>query len=204
MPEENPYQSPESNPAAPAPANPNLLPSAISSAPKVFGILHLIYAAIGLIVGIANAASSIIVRKIYETLHSLVRDQNEAIGTAHFEAALNKLIFISTIDGVFRIIMAILLFVTGIHLLQKKSSALKLNRIWAVTRIIAAVPLVILVGQAEQVLQTVMAGNIPPEGFSMGANSGLSSAFGIIILSVYPLISLIILSQQSVKNALPN
>ena len=188
----DPYQSPNVDPTA---YNPNLpLASAQSGVPKVFGILHIIYAVIGGCTGLLNLASPLLVKTAYAGV------LEKSGGNPALQAVIDKLVTISMIDGASRLILAIILLIAGIQLLKRKASGAKLSKMWAVIRMIIAVPLVYLTVTTQVELMSVIA-NAASTNVSTASN-GVGIGLGIVILCIYPLVTLIFMSQATVKNSL--
>lgn len=197
MVEQDPYQAPETD-ATNHDAE-ILLPSAISSVPKVFGILHIIYAVIGGLVGLGNIATPYFIKAaLGPSVHDVIGAGKD---TDTLNTLIDRYIMISTVDGTIRIILAIVLLIAGIHLLQKKAYGVKFTKLWAITRMFVAAPLVYLTTIANAEVTNLIAQSNSGVAATLGGN-GVGIGFGIVLLCIYPLVSVIMLSHQTVKNSL--
>lgn len=196
MPEQDPYQAPETD--VTNYDSEALLPSATSKIPKVFGILHIIYAVIGGIGGLVIIFTPRSFKSTLTSLQQYVKEREESVASS--SNAYSEWEIIATVDGTIRIILAVVLLIAGIHLLQQKSSGVTFTRLWAVTRMIVAVPLVYLTLRTQLEMMSILESIEFPIG--MRGTKAISAVFEIIILCIYPLINLIILSRPSVKNSL--
>lgn len=121
------------------------------------------------------------------------------------QSAIDRFATIAMVDGTIRIILAVVLLIAGIHLLQQKISGVKFTKFWAITRMIVADPLALftITAKAEVTRLTAeaMANNSTVSDDHV-TSSSMAIGFGVIILSTYPIISLISLSRPSAKNSL--
>lgn len=97
-------------------------------------------------------------------------------------------------------ILAVLLLMAGIQLLKRKAAGAKLSKIWAIIRLIIAVPLVYLTVTAQAELMFAI-NEVAPTSLARASN-GVGIGLGIVVLCIYPLFTLIFMSQATVKNTL--
>lgn len=108
----------------------------------MFGVLHIVYAVIGGLGGLVVMTSHRTFTGLFSTFAQNPDNSREAISRS--DRALADWGPIAAVDDTIRIILAVVLLIAGIQLLQRKTSGVKFTRLWAVTRIIVAIPLVYL------------------------------------------------------------
>lgn len=197
LPPQNPYQT--SDPLTSGYSN--IPPEQPSGIPKVFGILHIIYAALGGIGALIGLGSGALVKTMFENLTKEAKEDGQDISPV--TDALDGLMTVSMIQSAFSIGFAVLLLVAGIKLLKYQNSGRKLSNIWAIARIVVAVPLVFMSISAQTKFQDEIQ-KLAPEGtaMDMGAMAGVGGVVGIILVSVYPIVSLILVNKPKSKAAL--
>lgn len=180
---------------------PTLPPGAPSSIPKVFGIIHICYAALGA-VGALLGIVSILSMKL---LASEMGGEIEGLRT--MSEAYDGMAAYTYVDAGLKLALAILLLVSGVGLLKRRAWALKTSVCWAVSRIVIAVLMVVWQMQVMQDFQRKLGelqAQAPEQGQEqlqqMGQNFG--TVIGVIFLLVYPVICLIFLSRKSVRESM--
>ncbi len=197
MENESPYQPPASAPP-PVPTGGMLEPSSL----RVFGILHLILAGIGVIFGI----SSFFAR---QTNAFFVKSGDPA-----FEAQvryMEEVHWVSVVTGIFMLVLAGLLLVAGIKLVRSRPDGVTWSNRYAWTSIATKmVSLVITVAVLLPAMRRMLGGMMPaPSGMPPGSAAAFSNIMqivvsvstvaGPIISCVYPALALFFLSRPRVK-----
>jgi hypothetical protein len=195
--EKSPYLPPAS-PPPPMPSGGMPEPSAV----KVFGILHLILAGLGLLFGVwsllAKQANSIFVRP----------------GTPGYEAQLrymDEVHWVSVMTGLFMLLLAGLLLVAGLKLVRSRPDGVAWSHRYAWASIATkAISLVVTVAVLLPAIQR-MTGEMmpPPAGMPPGSAESMenimktvisvSTTAGPIISCLYPALALFFLSRPKVK-----
>ncbi|MBK1829312.1 hypothetical protein JIN77_01110 [Verrucomicrobiaceae bacterium R5-34] len=170
--------------------------------PKVFGIIHIVYACLGGI-GALVAVGSVVMIK---TLMAKVGGETEEVDV--FLEAYQQMEVYTYIDAGLKLVLALLLLVAGIGLLKKRLWAQKLSVTWAVLRIVSAIVMTIVMMGPSREFQEKMGQvteNQPgaiDQSQLQGTMQGVSSVVGIIFLCIYPILTLVFLSRKSVKDVL--
>lgn len=177
-----------------------------SSVPKVFGIIHLAYAGLGILAGIAGLANPLLTSLTTKPI--ITAAQTAGKSTEAYEAAIKEAAGYAMINGAIQIILAIFLAIAGIHLLKYRLKGAKLSKIWALVRI----PLAIVFAltslsptKAMMVTQTeLMGAEGNPLSGMMESMGNLSVIMNIVMLSVYPIVTLIFMTRPKVIASLKN
>ncbi len=190
---QSPYTTPESTPQPNHQHNnPQLAPKA-SSVPKVMGILHIILAALGILLSITAFFSSKLMELMPKGITNLPEGYNEL---------LEKSITYSYVDATVKIILGILLIIAGIKLLKYQSKGVKLSNIWAVIRIIWAVAIITFSYSNTVKMQQLLMANNPELSSALKIGNTIGLVSGILIVCIYPILSLILLNKSSVRKSL--
>lgn len=192
----DPYQTPAAGAAAPAG-----MPPQRSAIPKVFGILHIIYASIGGLVALFGLGAGAILSAATDTIKTEAEKEGQDVSA--FTEALDSMMTASMIQSAFSILFAILLLVAGIQLVRYKKSGGKLSTIWAIARIVVAIPVSFMAASAQTKFQDAIQ-DLNPEGaaLDMSAFAGAGAVIGIILVSIYPILTLIFVNQAKAKESL--
>ncbi len=195
----SPYGAPQSGMSPPPPeANPHV-PTSI---PKVLGIIHIVYACLGMIGAVVGVGAIFAMKAVSNHVGDDVEDLDV------FFSAYDKMAMYSYIDAGIKVILGLVLLIAGIGLLKKKLWAQKLSVTWSVVRIIVGIGMTILsYGAALQFQQDITEftqtnGDQVDQFGLQSSMQGVSSVIGVFVLSAYPVVSLILLSKKSVKDSL--
>ena len=195
----SPYGAPQSGMSPPPPeANPHV-PTSI---PKVFGIIHIVYACLGMI----GAAFGVLGMVAMKAMAPHLGDEVE--GLDGFFEAYEKMAVYTYIDSGLKVILGLVLLIAGIGLLKKKRWAQKLSVTWSVVRIVVGIGMTVFSYGVTLQFQQDIADFTQTNGDQvdqLGLQSsmqGVSSVMGVFVLSIYPVVSLILLSKKSVKDSL--
>ena len=193
---ENPYQSPSAEQTGPPSS-----PEQRSGVPKVFGILHIIYAALGGLIALLGLGGGALMKAVFQEATKAAREEGQDISKV--TGALDSLITISMVQSVVAIVFAALLLVAGIKLLKYQDSGRKLSNIWAISRIVVAIPLAFMAISAQATLQEEIQ-NLSKEtsAIDMSAMAGVGGLIGVVLVCIYPVLSLIFLNKEKSKAAL--
>lgn len=193
---QNPYQSPVAGQSGPP--MPGAQPSGI---PKVFGILHIIYAAIGGLVALLGLGAGALMKTMFQPLTDSAKEAGEDI--APVTDALDSLMTVTMIQSVFSVGFAVLLLVAGIKLVKYQQSGRKLSNIWAIARMVVAIPLAFMSVNANSKLQEeIQKLSSETAALDMGTMAGLGGLVGFILVCVYPILSLIFVNKEKAKASL--
>ncbi len=174
----NPFESPASlNPQA-SQEPPR------SKAPKVFGILHIIFACLGILAVAGNLASKTVQKQI---------DNLPADLPSHIFDTYETLKTYNLIEMLLKFVLGVLLLVAGIQLLRYRKMGVKLTNLWASARIIVSLIFAFL-------LYDIL------EDLSSLSKEGSAYNFGVVIgmqiVCIYPIVCLIMLNRESVTKDL--
>ncbi len=178
-------------------ATPNMAPVTPTAVPKVFGIIHIVYACLGMIVSIFGVVGMFV-------LKTMMGKMSEEMKEAQlFLDAYDKLMVYTFIDAGLKMVLGLVLLAAGIGLLKKKLWAQKVSMFWAVARIVVAVGMIFLTLGATREFQESarQIGGNQQEDFQQ-AIQGVGNVMGVIFIGIYPLFCLIFLSKKNVKDAL--
>lgn len=107
------------------------------------------------------------------------------------------------VDVALKLLLGVLLLVAGIGLLKRKAWSIKLSMIWAVVRMIVAAGMLfwgLSVAAEFQEGLGATAGEQQEKIQQMTQSVG--NVMGIIMISVYPVVSLIFLTKKNVRDAM--
>ena len=169
--------------------------------PKVFGIIHIIYALLGWL----GAIISVVVFFGMTAVMSKLGEDSEELNT--MLEGYNQMAIYTYIDAGIKVILGAVLLISGIGLLKKKLWAQKVSIFWAVTRVILVIVMTVITYGSSRELQDKMGEISQNQPGQMdqslqSAIQGGGAVMSIIMLSVYPVLCLIFLSKKSVKDAL--
>jgi len=107
------------------------------------------------------------------------------------------------VDMGLKLVLAAMLLTAGIGLLKKRAWSIKLSVFWAVSRIIVAVGMLVWGLQVTAAFQDKLVPN-QNQGQEQiqQISQGVGNVFGIIVLLVYPVVSLIFLTKKNVRDAM--
>lgn len=197
---ENPYQSTETDSTPLAPP----VMEQPSSVPKVFGIIHLVYAGLGMIGGLMGLANPALAK--FTTGPILETAKKTGKSTEAYESAVAETARYAMMNGVVQIALAILLLIAGLNLIKYQLKGAKLSKIWAVARIPLAIVFSFLSMDATKRMMTTqneLIGTGNPSMDNMMETMGtVGIVFGILMVSVYPILTLIFLSRAKVMASL--
>jgi len=195
----SPYLAPQSGMTPPPPEAMAPVKTAI---PKVFGIIHIVYASLGIVGAIFSVGFFLFMKMVMSDAGAEMQEMEV------FLDAYNDMAIYSYIDAAVKIVLGIVLLVSGIGLLKRKLWAQKASIFWSVVRIIAVIVITVVTYGPSRQLQDKMSemSQNQPGQFDQGAFQssiqGASSVLSIVILAIYPVVCLIFLSKKSVKDAL--
>ena len=178
-------------------ATPNMAPGTTTVVPKVFGIIHIVYACLGMIVSLFGVVGMFFMKAMMEKMSGEMKEAQL------FLDAYDKLMVYTFIDAGLKVVLGLVLLTAGIGLLKKKLWAQKMSMFWAVARIAVAVGMIVLTLGATREFQESarQIGGDQQEDFQQ-AIQGVGNVMGVIFIGIYPLICLIFLSKKNVKDAL--
>ena len=194
MSETTPYAAPQTNPIPQQAMPQGELGQVRSVVPKVFGILHIVYASLGLIFALFSLALYANFDKIYAKLG--LSDQEIENLLAAMESSKNY----TYIAVVVSIGLSILLILAGIKLLKYKGKGVQITKTFYIIRILAAVS----IGYLQQVAQADYQEQLAQINHSQTAQLSpiLSLMIGLVMVSIYPIVALIMLTRPNVQKDL--
>jgi len=201
--EDSPYRAPRTV-AEPATPPPVVEPAAI----KVFGILHLVLAGLGLLNGTWGIVGSALSSR-FAGLGMPEGPETEGIVRSQ-QAYMSEITWVGVLNGVFSLVLAVLLLVAGIKLLKRRPDALSWSNGYAWSsigfKVVGVLIAVLVVLPASNRMMDQMMGDMPggAEGFATGMKVGtsLASVVGAVLSMTYPILALVLLNREPVKNFL--
>ena len=176
---------------------PDLPPAAPTQVPKVFGIIHLCYAVLGALVSFAGVAVMFGMKMMVDNLGDEMKEVKPLL-----DAYQGMEVYIYS-DVAVKLLMAVILFIAGVGLLKRKPWAIKLSVFWSIARIMAAIGMMIwglsVSAGFQERLGTVQ--DAQQEQIQQ-LSQGVGNIMGIVMICIYPIVSLIFLSKKNVKDAL--
>ncbi len=195
----SPYLAPQSGMSAP----PVETPSAVTtSIPKVFGIIHIVYACIGMVGAIFGVGVFLLMETVLTKTGGEIQEMDA------FLEAYSTMAIYTYIDAGIKIMLGVCLLVAGIGLLKRRLWAQKVSILWAVVRVVVAIVMTVVTYGASIEFQERMAevtqsqqGQIEQSQFQANIQN-LSSVFSVIMVCIYPVLTIIFLSKKVVKDSL--
>lgn len=176
---------------------PDLPPEMPTSVPKVFGIIHICYAALGGCVALMGIAGVFFIQFLAQKGGDEFKEMRP-IASAY--DGLTSYVFI---DAGVKILLAVMLLVAGIGLLKRQAWALKLSNIWSVARIVAAVGMMIWgLSEMSGFKDQLSAGKNAQQQRIQQTTQNVGNVVGIMMVCIYPIVSLVFLSKKRVKDAM--
>ena len=193
--ESSPYEVSQSG-MSPIPPT-NMAPVMPTVVPKVFGIIHIVYACLGIVISLFGVVGMFLMKAM---MGKMSEEMKEA---QLFLDAYDKLMVYTFIDAGLKVILGVVLLAAGIGLLKKKLWAQKMSMFWAVARIVVAVGMVFLTLGATQEFQEAarQIGGDQQQDFQQ-AIQGVGNVMGVIFIGIYPVLCLVFLSKKKVKDTL--
>ncbi|MES2921274.1 MAG: hypothetical protein V4819_07000 [Verrucomicrobiota bacterium] len=195
MSEPSPYQPP-------LPQGPASIPPAMLGEPpavKVFGILHLVFAGIGLI----GAVWGLVIAAVGNPFLKFTPAGPELDAQIALQEKINPMTLTS---GILSLLVAVPMIVAGIQLLRKRKNGLKWSNTYAWSSLGAklinlVLAVTIMIPAMQEMTQGILAQSKAPSAVS-GIMSGFMAAgtiLGIVITCVYPILTLVLLNRPATK-----
>lgn len=190
----SPYQSPESREQPPfIPHSPQPVRSAI---PKVIGIIHIVYATIGIVGALMGLAATSFTEKMLEAGNYTDEQISEYMATA------DRMTPYTYANAAVSVAFGALLLIAGIKLLKYKTQGLKFSNIWSIGRILWAIIFIVLTYNVSRELNQAVV-DLDPDTAAIQSNFGvIGMVLGVLMMSAYPIVSYLILNRASVKKEL--
>jgi uncharacterized membrane protein YhaH (DUF805 family) len=181
-----------------SPVSPPQMPvSAGSPIPKVFGIIHLCYAVLGVVFSFLGVAAMVGMKMLAEKGGDEFKEMKPLIDAWEGMASFMY------VDVALKVILGLILFVAGVGLLKRKVWSVKLSVFWSVSRIVAAVGMLLWGMSVTASFQEKLAPvkDAQQEQIQQMSQS-VGNVVGIVIILIYPVVSLVFLTRKSVRDAL--
>jgi hypothetical protein len=202
----SPYQSPQSHMSPqPPPGLPDVMvrePGAI----KTFGVIHLIMAGYGIIMGLFSLLSTL----FFQNFSKSFATPSGTSGPSSTEQEMamtnymSDLQFYTYISIAFTFVLAAMLIIAGIGLLKarEKGRVMSIRYAWTsiATKVVALIYTIVVVMPATKRMTDTMYQGMPG-GMSntMGSIMQYSQIFGILITLAYPILVLVMMKGEKVK-----
>jgi hypothetical protein len=198
MNEPSPYQSPSQGP----PTLPPVL-AGDPSAVKVFGIMHLVLAGLGVLMALWGLFIALAGNPFLKLTHSMPEMKAQYEAQMAMQEKLNPY---SIATSVLSLLVAIPMVIAGIKMLKRQKSGLKWSNRYAIFSLAAKVITLILALTFVVPAMQEMTGEIMGEAKIPKAASGIIGAsmaggtiIGVVMTCIYPVLSLIILNRPATK-----
>lgn len=202
----SPYQTPHTQlPPQPPRDVPDVMlqePGAI----KVFGVLHLVIAGYGLLMGIISLVSTVFFQGLSKNLATPrgVAGPSGAEQEMAMMSYMNELKTYTYASLAFSFALAVMLIIAGIGLLKgrEKGRVMSIRYAWAslAAKLIGIVMTVAIVMPAtKRMTDTLYQGMPGGMANTMGSVMQYSQLFGILITCTYPIIVLVVMKGQKIK-----
>lgn len=188
------YQAPSSAVAAVPPPVPQVKPPAVT----VFGVLHLVFAGLGLLMA-AWSLFGLFMGDVFSGLTS----QQQMAAQAALQEKMNPMTIVSIVCSV---IVAVPMIVAGVKLLRNGKGALKWSNAYAYlslfTKLVSVVLVfVIMVPAMDEMAETITGGEPLPGGMSkwISGSMVIGALLGAVVSCIYPVMTLIFLNARGPK-----
>lgn len=195
----SPYVAPNSGMSAPPE---EAIPPTTTSIPKVFGIIHIVYACAGMISAVIGVGALLVMKVVLSKAGEELEEMNTILD------AYNEMAIYTYIDAALKIVLGIFLLVAGVGLLKRKLWAQKASITWAIVRMVLIIGMTVATYGVSLEFQEKM-GEISqnqPGQFDQSqfqaSMQGIGSVFGVIMVCIYPVITIIFMSKKVVKDSL--
>lgn len=195
MTEVTPYQSPSPQGPPEFPFAPLFEPPVV----KVFGILHLVFAGLGILTAIWGLFLTVMGNPFLKF----------SPPSAQLDAQIamqERLAPMTGTNSVISLLVAIPMIIAGVRLLKKRGSGLKWSNIYAVCSLLAKAvnavfTMVIYVPAMREMTRSILGNSPAPGGFSeiMDLSVAGGALIGIVISCVYPGLTLILLNRPETR-----
>lgn len=195
MTEDSPYQSPSPQGPPEFPPVPLFEPPAV----KVFGILHLVFAGLGILSAIWGLVMTFVGNPFLKF----------SPPSAQLDAQIalqERLAPMTGTNAILSLLVAVPMIIAGIRLLKKRGSGLKWSNIYGISSLLAKAvnavfTLVIYVPAMHEMTRTIVGSSPAPGGFSeiMSASIAGGALIGIVISCVYPGLTLFLLNRPAAR-----
>jgi len=180
-----------------------------SAVPKVFGILHLVFGGIGLVMYLFGLVMMVFRNRLQEMQFASypeeIREQmKEAMQPMYATQSWD------VVSSVGSLILAVFLLVAGFHLVKYRRKGLKVSNVYSVLSILhklfaVAVVVFIKMPMMEEVresLENIHGGSSAAMAAAMGPFAMIMGVLMVVLMMVYPVLSYIMLNKKQVKDSL--
>lgn len=173
---------------------------------KVFGVIHVILAAYGLITGVFGIVSTLFLKSFVEFIPGM-KGQQAGIELEKTTALMKELQPYSLTHAAFALVLAVLLLLAGLGLLRNQEKGRKWSVRYAWTSIVfkviyLIVNLVVILPLTKAMAMSEL--HTIPDNFSgtMELVMTITTVFSVVITFVYPIVTLVILNGKQVRSYL--
>ncbi len=173
---------------------------------KVFAIIHLVFAGLGVLAGIWSIVASFVLKAFFGRISAEVG--SEVPETAEvFEqqmAMMDSTKWINILGGVFALVLAAMLFVAGMGLLRRQMKGLIWSNRYAWTSISFKVVNLLLTVLFVYPMMQKMVPNEGGDAEAVGMMVGglIGGVLGSLVPMVYPILALVLLNREPVRRYL--
>jgi cytochrome bd-type quinol oxidase subunit 2 len=172
---------------------------------KVFGVIHLVFAAYGVCTGIFGILSTLFMGKIMNMTQ--MGSQAAPAEVAKLTSMMDDLKPYQLIQAGFTIILAVMLLLAGLSLLKMRDKGRVQSNAYAWTSIVfKLIYLAINIAIIIPLTKAMTLGDMPPEAGEFGNSINLMMTImpiiSILATLTYPIVALIMLNTRAVRNFL--
>jgi hypothetical protein len=189
-----------------------MMKSVVPSSIKVLGILHLIFAGYGILMGVFSLGGLLFQKKIMEIATSVGGNSNLLMQEAQVKFQ-QETVVVNYTQAIFTLILAVLLIYAGINLLKSRDKGRKQTNLYAWTSIglkiiLIFMSLTIVIPATKRMIVSLMGDVGGASSIASSFDSILSygAGFGVIIVYlialIYPILCLVLLNKPKVKEFL--
>ena len=172
-----------------------------SMVPKVLGIIHIVYAILGIVAQLFGIVSMVFVGEMMEQIQETMGPQENQISSVLDYG--DTLMTYTIINALVVCLICGLLIFAGVKLMKYKQIGAKLSQVWAYIRIAWAIIYTVISFDVMMEYQARVNGmNSEMPSSMVNAISIGSMAIGVIVLLVYPVVVLIYMNSNKVRQSL--
>lgn len=174
---------------------------------KVFAIIHLVFAGLGVLSGIWALVANFVVKAFLGKMSDQITpDDPEAAEIFNQQMAMmDSTKWMNVLGGVFTLVLAVLLFLAGMGLLKRRLEGLTWSNRYAWSSIafkIVNLLLTIFVVYPMMQQMTTTQGGSDAEAVGMMVGGLVGGVVGSLVPMVYPILTLVLLNREPVRRYL--
>lgn len=167
-----------------------------TSIPKVFGIIHICYAVAGGVFSLMGVGMVFLLKAMAEQGGEEFKEMKPLV------AAYDGMETYLYVDMSIKLVLAVILVAAGIGLLKRRAWSIKLSVFWAVSRVVIAVGMMLWgLGVSADFQEKLGSAQNAQQEQMQQITQGVGNVVGIVIICIYPVLTVIFLSKKKVRDA---